>query len=51
MPATLKPDRAAASLALKAKRGQTSPRRLGGMARRMYETMSVRELSRYTKER
>ena len=39
----------AASMALKAKRGQASPRSLTGEARSMYERMSVTELSEFTK--
>ena len=51
MASELSANRLAAATALKAKRGQTSPRALTGLARQMYERNSVSELSQITQRR
>jgi hypothetical protein len=49
MPAVSKAQQKAAGMALAAKRGELSPRKLKSSAKEMYETMTVRQLREYAK--
>ncbi len=49
MPAKSKVQQKAAGMALAAKRGELSPRKLRGSAKEMYKSMSERQLRDYAK--
>ena len=49
MPAVSKVQQKAAGMALAAKRGELSPRKLKGSAKEMYETMTIKQLREYAK--
>ena len=50
MPSESEAQRKAAGMALAAKRGQISPGRLKGAARKMFESMSPEQLSDFAKK-
>lgn len=47
MPALSKAQQRAAGIALTAKRGEISPKKLKGPARGMYESMTIKQLEEY----
>lgn len=47
MPAKSKAQQKAAAMALAAKRGKISPRKLKGSARQMYKSMTAKQLKHY----
>jgi hypothetical protein len=49
MPAVSKVQQKAAGMALAAKRGELSPRKLKGSAKEMYQTMTIKQLREYAK--